>query len=95
MNLYKPEYMGKVIPADDPAKLTDFVTNKYDAFSKVYDACKEQSEDIKDIAVVENKDADVNSLSVSVQASEETMEKIKENSSEDVNVTGNVVTATA
>jgi len=93
MNLYKPEYMGKVIPADDPAKLTDFVTNKYDAFSKVYEACKEQSADIKDISMVET--SDTNSLSVNVQASEETMEKIKENSSEDVNVTGNVVTATA
>ena len=30
---YKPGYLGKVMPVDNPSKLTDFVTNKYDAFS--------------------------------------------------------------
>lgn len=93
MNTYKPEYMGKVIPADDPAKLSDFVNNKYDAFSKVYDACKAESENIKDISVVEN--SDTNSLSVKITTDDSTMDKIKENASEDVNVTGNVVTATS
>lgn len=53
MNKYKPEYMGKIMPADDPAKLSDFVTNKYDAFSKIYDVCKYSSEKIKDVTSVE------------------------------------------
>lgn len=83
--------MGKVIPADDPVKLTEFVTNKYEAFSKVYETCKSQSENIKDISVVETSES--NSLSVKVQADEEVMTKIKETANEGVNVTGNVVTA--
>ena len=49
MEKYKPGYLGKVIPADNPSKLTDFVTNQYDAFSKIYDTCKNQSENISDI----------------------------------------------
>ena len=93
MKEYKPEYMGKVIPADDPAKLSDFVNNKYDAFSKVYDACKSQSENIKDITVVETDDS--NSLSVKVTADEETIDKIKDGAAEDVSVSGNVVTASS
>ena len=44
MDRYKPEYLGKVIPADDATKMYDFVKNKSDMFNDIYDACKENSE---------------------------------------------------
>lgn len=80
MEKYKPEYMGKVIPADDPSKLTDFVANKYDAFSTIYDACKDQSEKISAIKVVENNGANTSPdvLSVKVTAGKDTFDYIKE-----------------
>lgn len=95
MEKYKPEYLGKVIPADDPSKLTNFVTNQYDAFSKIYDACKNQSENISDIKVVDPGNADPNSLSVKVSADREVVESIKEiaNDDESIVVNNDVITA--
>ena len=95
MEQYKPGYLGKVIPADDPSKLTEFVINQYDAFSKVYDACKDQSANITDIKVVETGNSDTNSLSVKVSTDQETMAAIKETVSgdESVTVSNDVVTA--
>ena len=92
MEKYKPEYMGKVLPADDQNKLTDFVSNKYDAFSKAYDAVKENSDNIKDIAAVNTGATD--SFSMKITASSDTMEAIKNtNMNPDVTITGDVVTA--
>lgn len=95
MDKYKPGYLGKVIPADDPAKLTDFVTKKFDSFSKIYDACKDQSASIADVKPVETGSSDPSSLSVKVSAPKETVEKIKETAKSDdtVSVSGDVVTA--
>lgn len=95
MEKYKPEYLGKVIPADDPSKLTNFVTNQYDAFSKIYDTCKNQSENISDIKVVESENADPNSLSVKVSADREVVESIKEvaKNDESIVVNNDVITA--
>lgn len=95
MEKYKPEYLGKVIPADDPSKLTNFVTNQYDAFSKIYDACKNQSENISDIKVVDPGNADPNSLSVKVSADREVVESIKEIAKDDESIVVNndVITA--
>lgn len=76
MERYKPEYIGKVISADDPSKLTDFVANKYSAFSTIYNACKDQSEHISTIAVVENNDTDT--FSVKVSAGSDVLDYIKE-----------------
>lgn len=96
MNKYKPEFMGKVIPADDPAKLTDFVTNKYEAFSKVYETCKEQAEKIENISVASSDNASPDTLSVKVSTDSETMSNIQEAAKKDdsVSVSGDVVTAT-
>lgn len=96
MEQYKPGFLGKVIPADDPSKLTDFVTNKYDSFSTIYDACKNQSENISDIKTVETSSSDINSLSVKVSADKETIDKIKEVTAGDdsVSVKNDVITAT-
>jgi len=96
MQKYKPEFMGKVLPADDQAKLTDFVTNKYDAFSQVYDTCKNQAAKIDTITSLTTPSTpDNNSLSVKVSTDKETMEKIKEsNTNDSVTVNGDVITAT-
>ena len=92
MKKYKPQFLGKVIPADDSEKLTDFVTNKYDAFSKIYDVCKDQSEKITDIKSI---DFNEKSLSVKVSTDKESMDKIKESSSNNDSITINndVITA--
>ena len=54
MEKYKPEYLGKVIPVDNPSKMTNFVENQYDSFSKMYEVCKDQSSNISDIKPVDN-----------------------------------------
>lgn len=95
MNQYKPEYLGKAMPVDDTSKLTDFVANKYDSFSKIYDACKDQSEKISDIKTVENNSNDSSSLSIKVSADKDVIDNIKENVKDDEKVTveNDVVTA--
>jgi len=93
MNRYKPEFMGKVIPADNPNKLSEFCTTKYDAFTKIYDACKEKSEDIKDISVVETDQPDA--LAIKVAADSDVMDDIKESADNSVSVIGNVVSASS
>ena len=96
MNKYKPEYLGKIIPADNPVKITDFVINKYDSFSKVYDACKNQSEKIDDIKVVESETDDRCSISVKMITDKDTVETIKTAIGTDssINIKGDVITAT-
>lgn len=95
MNKYKPEYLGKVIPVNDPAKITDFVENKYDAFTKVYEACKEQSEKITDIKPIDQNSA--NSLSVQIIADSNTIANIQESNKDDESLTiqDTVITAEA
>lgn len=93
MDKYKPGYLGKVIPADDPSKMTDFVENKYDSFSKVYEVCKDQSANISDIKPVDSGSGET--ISVQIVASTETMELINEAAKNDDSVTvqGGVVIA--
>lgn len=95
MRTYKPEFLGKVIPANDASKLTDFVTNKYDAFSKIYETCKGSSANIDDIKVVDS--SDTCSLCVKVSADKATLDIISNEAkkNESVNVTGDVITAGA
>lgn len=97
MKKYKPEYLGKVIPADNPGKLTDFVTNKYDSFSKVYDACKDHSEKIDDVKAVESEGTNECTLSVKISTDAETVETIKKAIGTDssINIKGDVITATS
>lgn len=94
MNKYKPEYLGKVIPADNPSKLTDFVTNQYDSFSKVYEVCKDQSDKIKDIKVVESDNDPTNALKVKISGEKEVIDKIKEKSKDGIIVEDDVITVT-
>lgn len=91
---YKPGYLGKVMPVDNPSKLTDFVTNKYDAFSKIYDVCKDQSNSINDIKSVDAGN-DCGSLVVKVSTTNDTMNNIKEATKNDpaLSVNNDVITA--
>lgn len=96
MKKYKPEFMGKVIPADDPTKLTEFVTSKYDAFSKVYDACKDQAEKIDTVSPTNSpQGASPDTLSIKVSTDNATMKSIEEAIKDDdsVSVSGDVITA--
>lgn len=92
MKKYKPEYLGKVIPADNPNKLSKFLTKKYDSFSKIYDTVKSESENIKDIKAIDDES---DSLSVKLTCSKETASKIKDiaNGADGVTVDNDVVTA--
>lgn len=95
MEKYKPGWMGKVMPVDNPSKLTDFVKNKYDAFSKVYDTCKDQSSKISDVKTVEQSGSDSDTLSVKITADKEVVEAVKDSAKNDpsVSVKGDVITA--
>ena len=95
MKKYKPDFLGKVIPADDPGKLTDFVTNKYNSFNKVYDACKDHSEKIDDVKAVESEvDCNNNTLSVKILTDTDTIEVIKKaiGDSPVISIKGDVIT---
>lgn len=92
MKQYKPEYLGKVIPADNPSKLTEFVTNQYDSFSKVYEVCKDQSDKIKDIKVIESDNESADVLKVKISGEKEAIDKIKEKSKDGVIVENDVIT---
>lgn len=93
MDKYKPTYMGQVMPADDPSKLTDFVSNKYDSFSKAYDAVKDESEKINAVSAAGSADGS-SEFSMKVNADKETLDKIKEKVKDDdsVKVNGDTVT---
>jgi hypothetical protein len=95
MDKYKPLYLGKVIPADNPSQLSDFVNNKYEAFSKIYDTCKEQSSNISDIKVVENGSTNPCSLSVKISTDTTSLNKMKENvkGNESIEINNDVITA--
>lgn len=95
MEQYKPEYLGKVIPANDPAKLTEFCTSQYDAFTVVYDACKDKSSQISDIKVVETESSSPDSLSVKVTADPGTVDTIKQATKDNLNISikGDIITA--
>lgn len=92
MDRYKPEYLGKVIPADDATKMYDFVKTKSDMFNDIYDACKNSSDKIDDISVVKMND---NSLSVKVSTDSNTLDVIRgeASSNESLSIQDNVITA--
>lgn len=93
MDRYKPSYMGQVMPADNPSKLTDFVVNKYESFSACYDAVKDQSESINSVSQVSTPDGS-SEFSMKVDASYSALQQIKEGvKDESVSVKGDVISA--
>ena len=93
MDRYKPEYLGKVIPAEDTSKLGEFAANAFDAFTSIYDVCKEHSSMIDDIKRVNEADA---KLSVKIVTDLNTLDLIKSDakSRENIQISGDVITAT-
>lgn len=83
MEKIKPQYLGKVLPSDDKNQMTKFLDKKYNAFNKVYDACKDESSNISDISNV--SDDDSNDLKIKVKTSSDTLSVIKEKVSSDPN----------
>lgn len=75
MKKYKPSYLGKLMPVDNKDKMTDFIVNKYEAFNEIYDACKDSSEDISNMTIVESEQKCC--LKVKLFCEEKTFEKIK------------------
>ena len=95
MENYKPGYLGKVMPVDNQSKMTDFVTNKYDAFTKVYDICKNQSSNINNIVGVDTGGTSTSvELSVKLSTTQETINAIKKNASNDpsISINNDVIT---
>lgn len=90
MNQYKPEYLGRIIPADDESKLTNFVQNKFEGFDEIYNACKNYSDQISDITNISNNS--INELSVKIICSAEIIEKIEKNNP-NINVNLDIITA--
>ena len=95
MKHYKPEYLGKVIPADNTTKLTDFVQNKFDSFNKIYDSCKADSEKIADIKTVDSSSSNASALSVKISADDSVIEQITNRVQDNESITneGDVITA--
>lgn len=96
MKQYKPEYLGKVLPADNPSDMKKLLTNQYDAFSKIYDTCKGESEKIGDIKIVGPSEGDSDdTLKLKVSADKTSVDKITENAQKDGSVTvqNDVITA--
>lgn len=89
MDKYKPTYMGQVMPVDNPSKMTDFVSNKYESFSKCYDAVKSESEKINGVSPVQTNEG-TSEFSMKVNTDSATMENIAANA-KDVSVDGNTV----
>lgn len=75
MKKYKPSYLGKLMPVDDKDLMNDFIVNKYEAFTEIYDACKDSSEDISNMIVIESEQKKC--LKVKLFCEETTLEKIK------------------
>jgi hypothetical protein len=94
MKKYKPDYLGKVIPVGNPPKMNKFLTDKYESFSKIYDAVKSESEHINDIKVV-NDDDDSKSLSIKISADKDTVNKIKDKSTDTdgISIDNDVITS--
>jgi arginine/ornithine N-succinyltransferase beta subunit len=95
MEKYKPEYLGKVLP-DETKAATTFLQDKYEAFNAVYDACKTESANIMDIKTVESSGDSSLSVKVSVsndQALVNIGENISNMNDENIQISGDVVTA--
>lgn len=75
MKKYKPSYLGQLMPVDNKEKMDDFFINKYESFSEIYDACKDFSEDISNISIVESEDT--KKIKVKLICNEEIIDKIR------------------
>ena len=89
MKKYKPSYLGSVMPVDNKEKMDDFFINKYESFSEIYDACKDFSEEISGISMVESEET--KKIKIILICSEETIDKIKAKKI-DIHIENNIIT---
>ena len=94
MEHYKPGYLGKVLP-EKKSEIADFMHNKYDGFSKVYDACKAKSDKITDIKPVTPDSNNDKAYAVKVSVTEQNvLESIKkDNTDVTVKINGDVISS--
>ncbi len=94
---YKPEYLGKAIPVTSPSGLTDFVHNKYDTFTKIYEVCRDDSEKINDIKTLDSDNKNLTSLSMKISADNDVLSNISNKIKEQNNIDlqGDIITATS
>jgi uncharacterized protein (DUF4415 family) len=94
MDKYKPGYLGKVLP-ENKSDIADFMHNKYDGFSKVYDACKSESDKISDIKPAKTDSDDNKTYAVKVSVTDQSaLENIKNNNNDtSVKIDGDVISA--
>lgn len=94
MDKYKPAYLGKLLPVDNTAKMTDFIINKFDAFNKVYNGCKNFSDRINDINIIDTSNNDsIRSITVKIYTDSETISNIaKSNTDPNVTINNDLIT---
>ena len=92
MKKYKPEYLGKVLPKDQD-KITDFMHNKFNGFSEVYNTCKDSSDKINDVKSVEKDTDNKETYAMKVSADDSVLKDIKEkNTNQSIDITGDTIT---
>lgn len=93
MNPYKPQFFGSIAPFDDPVAMSDFLRNRFDAFSIIFDCIKEYAAKIESVTPVDTNSSSAASLSIAITTDGETLEKLKEKITS-ASIFGNVITAT-
>lgn len=96
MKAYMPLYLGSIGIHSDASKTTKFMTDKYDSFTKIYNSCKEESENINSVKSVDVDDTlDPSLLSVEVDASRNTLDNIMSKIKNDttINMKDNIIIA--
>lgn len=91
MNKYKPEYLGKVLP-EDKIEMSDFMQNKYDGFSKIYDVCKCESDKITDIKSIKTDSTNAKSYATKIVADADALKNICDNNKDSsIKIVGDVI----
>lgn len=93
MKKYSPDFLGKVIPADNPEKITNFCNNQYDSFTSVFNTVKNHSDNISDISA-KNAGDDTSTLTVTLTTDDDTMKAIAASADESTQVQGDTITVT-
>lgn len=78
------------MPVDNKDQMSDFIINKYEAFTEIYDACKDSSEDISNMIIVESEHKKC--LKVKLFCEENVLEKIK-NSKKKIQLIDDIISA--
>lgn len=92
MKPYKPQWMGSIAPFDDPVAMNDFLKNKFDAFSLIFDSVKQYAESVESISQAGTSEPGGSSFSIAITTTGDTLEMIK-NQITNATIFGNIITA--